>query len=140
MARFRVRRMMAELLAALALSLGAVALALVAGDAAAHLSAHAQTAPSPATATAAEVLRQVVERGGGRYAGDCAATRSPEDRDTICSKLVGERGDLRAYLLGRTFSEFSTWAFVEQTPSGWRFAGAAPLDFFAFHIAIPWPR
>lgn len=87
-----------------------------------------------------DIVRLVVESRGGVYAGDCAATRSPEDVGKICSKLIAERSGLRAYLVGRTFSEFSTWVFVEQTPAGWQPAGTAPLDFFATQIAIPWPR
>ena len=74
------------------------------------------------------------------YAGDCAATRSPDDIGKICSKLVDERGTLRAYLIGRTFSEFSTWVFVEQSATGWSVVGTSPLDFFAAAVAIPWPN
>jgi hypothetical protein len=46
----------------------------------------------------------------------------------------------RAYLTGRTFSEYSTWVFVSRTPAGWSVAGTAPLDFFATEEVIPWPE
>ncbi len=93
-----------------------------------------------AAATAEEAVRQAVERDGAVYAGDCASTRSPQDVGKICSKFVDERNDMRAYLAGRTFSEFSRWVFVEQIPAGWQVAGVAPLDFFAQSLDIPWPR
>lgn len=93
-----------------------------------------------AAATAEEAVRQSVADDGGVYAGDCAAARSPDDLGKVCSRLIDERNGLRAYLAGRTFSEFSTWVFVEQTTGGWRVAGTAPLDFSATSIEIPWPR
>ena len=73
------------------------------------------------------------------YAGDCSATVSPRDIGKTCSKLGDERGDLRAYLIGRTFSEFSRWVFVRRDRDGWRTAGTAPLDFFAPSLDVPWP-
>jgi hypothetical protein len=93
-----------------------------------------------ASPTPEEAVRLVVEAGGGVYAGDCAATRSPQDIGKTCSKLIEERGGQRAYLVGRTFSEFSTWVFVEQTGTGWQSRGTAPLDFSSTSIEIPWPR
>jgi hypothetical protein len=103
--------------------------------------ARAESAIERAAApTAEEAVRLVIEADGAVYAGDCAATRSPQDVGKVCSKLIGERNGLRAYLTGRTFSEFSTWIFVEQTATGWQPAGSAPLDFFATSIEIPWPR
>ncbi len=104
-------------------------------------SIRAQDAPaSPVAATAEEAVRWAVERDGDVYAGDCAGTRSPQDIGKVCSKLVDERDGIRAYLTGRTFSEFSTWVFVEQTAAGWQVAGTAPLDFFSQSLEIPWPR
>jgi hypothetical protein len=103
--------------------------------------ARAQTAAEQsAAATPEDAIRLVVEAGGQTYAGDCAATRSPQDAGKTCSKLIEERDGMRAYLAGRTFSEFSTWIFVEQTNSGWQSLGTEPLDFFATSIQIPWPK
>lgn len=93
-----------------------------------------------AAATPDDVVRLVVEADGKTYAGDCAATRSPQDVGKTCSKLIEERNGVRAYLTGRTFSEFSTWIFVEQTTSGWLAAGTTPLDFSATSMEIPWPK
>ncbi len=74
------------------------------------------------------------------YAGDCAATESPRDIGKVCSKFIAQRGALRAYLVGRTFSEFSAWVFVEQTRDGWIPLGTAPLDFAAPVLVVPWPE
>ena len=101
----------------------------------------AEANPEPTAApTADDAVRLTVERDGAAYAGECAATRSPEDVGKVCSKLVEERGGARAYLIGRTFSEFTTWVFVEQSTAGWRVSGTTALDFFATSIEIPWPR
>lgn len=84
-------------------------------------------------------VRQIIEATGAAYAGDCGSTRSPDDAGKICSRFVEQLADVRAYLIGRTFSEFSRWVFVEHTPDGWRDAGAAELDFFVERLQPPWP-
>ncbi len=129
------------LMGALLLSVTALAgasTALVAERAAAEPTAAATEALSATSPD--EAVRLAVERQGETYAGDCAATISPRDAGKICSKLVETRGDQRAYLTGRTFSEFSTWVFVEESAAGWRVAGTAALDFFAESLVIPWPN
>lgn len=101
---------------------------------------HAESVATPAATSAEEAVRSAVEATGAVYAGDCATTRSPDDIGKVCAKLIGSRGAMHAYLIGRTFSEFSTWVFVEETPAGWRVVGTAPLDFHAPALDIPWPR
>lgn len=102
---------------------------------------HAEPAEAPAAAASAEdALRQLVESAASEYAGDCAATRSPRDLGKTCSKLIETRGDVRAYLTGRTFSEFSQWVFIQQDSTGWRVVTTAPLDFHAASLDIPWPN
>lgn len=104
--------------------------------------ATAQTLPAATmpAATPEDAVRQVVEAQGTRYAGDCAATRSPADRGATCSRFVSEQGGVRAYLTGRTFSEFSAWVFVAPQGGGWHVVGMAPLDFLDTRGHIPWPR
>src|SRR5215208_2233866 len=134
MSRVRSRSTIASLLAGLALGLGAVALmygAVSRSDAA---------EPAPATATAEEALAAFVVLGGGVFAGPCAQTRSPDDIGKLCAAFVDERDHLRAYLLGRTFSEFTTWVFLDEDGSGWTVLASAPLDFHDTTMAIPWPR
>lgn len=103
------------------------------------LAATTTGAPAVAPDRAETVVRRFIEDRGAVYAGDCAGTRSPEDVGKICSTLAAERDDLRAYMIGRTFSEYTTWVFVGQTDAGWLLVGSAPLDFFAPPDAIPWP-
>jgi hypothetical protein len=123
--------------AAVVLTLTLALIACAAGPA--RLGAETQGL-APAAPTAEEALRRHVEGEGGAYASDCAATRSPRDLGKVCSRFIAERDGLRAYLIGRTFSEFSTWVFVEQTSAGWRVAATAPLDFFSQSLDVPWPR
>lgn len=82
----------------------------------------------------------VVQVGDSVYAGDCAATESPRDIGKVCSKYIAQRGSMRAYLIGRTFSEFSSWVFVEQKRDGWVVVATTPLDFAAPSLVVPWPE
>lgn len=77
---------------------------------------------------------------GSQYAGPCDQTRSPDDIGKVCSKLIEQRGALRAYLIGRTFSEFSTWVFVTPRDAGWAVLGTEDLDFHDLTGSIPWPN
>jgi hypothetical protein len=129
------RRCFALLAAALGAMLTLGVIAEAAG--AQHRDDDAAT-PAPA-ATPEAAIRQIVLGTGLAYAGDCATTRSPEDTGKICSKFVAAQGGMRAYLIGRTFSEFSRWAFVRQTPAGWQSAGTVTLDLSASDAVIPWP-
>ncbi len=89
-------------------------------------------------ATADDAVRAAVEATGDSYAGDCAATVSPRDVGKVCAKFAAEKDGVRAYMAGRTFSEFSRWVFVTADPTGgWRVVAVADLDFFA--TTIPWP-
>jgi hypothetical protein len=103
-----------------------------------------QVDPDPATATAPAptpeaAVAQLVQATGAAYAGDCATTQSPDDAGKVCSRFVAERSDLRAYMLGRTFSEFNEWAFVKQVAGGWEPAGTAPQDPLSAGDEVPWP-
>lgn len=101
---------------------------------------HASELQANAALTADDAVRIQVEASGATYAGDCGSTRSPDDIGKVCSKFIDERGTLRAYLTGRTFSEFNTWVFVQQGAGGWSVANTEPLDFFATDFSIPWPN
>ena len=87
-----------------------------------------------------DAVRAAVEATGGRYAGDCSQTVSPRDIGAVCSKLAGEQGGTRAFMVGRAFSEFSSWLFLEQTPSGWRLTAELPLSLESDTGEIPWPH
>ena len=124
----------------IALTGAVLAMALLAcGDGPAKIQAQ-DTDTTVAAAAADDVVRRFVGESGEAYAGDCASTRSPDDIGKVCSKLIEEKGGLKAYLIGRTFSEFSTWVFVNQTSAGFVAAGSEALDFFDTTGAVPWPR
>ncbi len=121
--------------AGLLLSLAVMSAATAAADPALAASS---TAEAPATPEAA--VEQVVTAQGAVYAGDCASTRSPQDVGKVCARFAAERSGMRAYLAGRTFSEFTQWVFVAPADGGWRVVGTAPLDFFATTPTVPWPH
>lgn len=107
-------------------------LALAAGASTARADEAAVAVPSAGEAVAAAVAQD-----GAAYAGDCAGTVSPRDAGKVCSKLVDERDGMKAYLVGRTFSEFARWVFVAPSADGWRVVLTTALDPFASDV--PWP-
>ena len=135
MPHIRPRTTLAPLLAGLALGMGAVVLAY-----GAVCTADAAAPTAFAAGTPEEALAAYVMRDGGTYAGPCAQTRSPDDIGKVCAGFVDERDHLHAYLLGRTFSEFTTWVFLGEDGHGWTVLASAPLDFHDATAAIPWPR
>lgn len=88
--------------------------------------------------TPVEALRLYVEDQGMVFAGECAVTISPDDLGKTCWKLVDQRENVQAYLIGRTFSEYSAWVFVEEREGGYVVSTTKPLDFYG-NGAIPWP-
>lgn len=96
----------------------------------------ARMAPSPE-----EALAEFVAMLGSPFAGPCAETRSPRDLGEICAGFMGEREQdgSRAYLIGRTFSEYGTWVFVRPNDGQWAVVATLPLDFTSLDPAIPWP-
>ena len=127
----RARRTLAVMMATAAILL------MVAGT---HVSlVAAESLPSQPIAESPEAaVRAAVETAGDVYAGDCASTVSPRDAGKVCSRLVAENDGARAYLTGRTFSEFSRWVFVAPMDGGWTVTGTAALDFFGAPTP-PWP-
>lgn len=84
-------------------------------------------------------LASFISAQGQAFAGACADTSAPEDIGKVCVRLVEERGGVRAYLAGRTFSEFDRWLFVAQDSAGWTVIADAPLNPSADTMSIPWP-
>jgi len=85
-------------------------------------------------------LQRSIEQRGAVYAGDCAGTSSPRDVGASCSRLVAEEDGVQAYLVGRTFSEFSHWLFLTRAGDGrWLVKAEIPLDFNAATLEVPWP-
>jgi hypothetical protein len=83
-------------------------------------------------------VQEAVQAANQVYAGDCAAA-TPANGGQVCSKYVADRGQLSAYLIGLTFSEYTRWVFVQQTPEGWLPLSTAILDDSATSVTVPWP-
>jgi hypothetical protein len=97
------------------------------------------SASAPVQPTPEAAIGAFVQATGDEYAGLCEQTRSPADIGKVCSKLIEQRGTVQAHLIGRTFSEFSTWVFVTPQDSGWTVLGTETLDFLDTSGSIPWP-
>lgn len=134
MLRLRPFARFAPLVTGVALGLGAVVFlsGLTCGSGAAE-------SPALVAATEDEALAAFVQSRGETFAGACEQTRSPQDIGKVCARFVAERDGTRAYLIGRTFSEFSTWVFLTRTADGWNVAGSTPLNFHDTSMTIPWP-
>ena len=133
MSRLRPMAAVVRLAIGIALGLGAIVLlqgCTGGGDA---------DASSATAATPQDAVAVFVQARGDRFAGACESTRSPEDIGKVCARLIDGRDGLQAYLIGRTFSEFSTWVFVGQQDGGWAVAATTPLDFHDMTMTIPWP-
>lgn len=132
----RLRPMTAVVRLAIGIALGLGAIVLLQGCTGGRdVDASSATAATPQDAVAA-----FVQARGDRFAGACESTRSPEDIGKVCARLIDERDGLQAYLIGRTFSEFSTWVFVGQQDGGWAVVATTPLDFHDMTMTIPWPE
>lgn len=83
---------------------------------------------SVAYATPEDVVQAFVEEHGELYAGECPGTE--EQIGYICSKLFGSVGDIQAYGIGRTRSEFTWCVYARLTQEGWVYAGDGPFNFF----------
>src|SRR5690348_3570870 len=70
-----------------------------------------EPAATLATNTPEEALASFVAARALPFAGPCEQTRSPRDVGQVCERFIEQRASdgMRAYLIGRTFSEFTTW-------------------------------
>lgn len=92
-------------------------------------------------ATAEEVLRVYVENLLNRgFSGNCAEARRPNDIGKVCYTLRGQRGDMQAYELGPTFSEFTMLVIVRQKGASWEIVKVENRDPTQPAVpGIPWP-
>jgi hypothetical protein len=97
------------------------------------------TLQGAAVASPQAAVAEAVEAQSSVYSGDCADAVSPQDLGKLCSKFVAQSGALRAYVVGRTFSEFTQWIFIRQSAGGWQPLAAVAFDGSAAMPAIPWP-
>lgn len=118
----------------------ALAVAAIAGLQSFAPGSRAETVQTTAAATAEEAVQQHLQGRGLLYAGACDATRSPQDIGKVCSRYIEAQAGVRAYMVGRTFSEFDTWLFADQAAGGWTVVASVPLDFHDMTGMIPWPE
>jgi hypothetical protein len=86
-------------------------------------------------ATPAGAIQQAIQPYGYVYSGDCGVA-TPADIGRYCSKESAVHEPVHAYLVGRTFSEYSIWVFIQQQGDEW-----IPLGTVAYDQSnvIPWP-
>jgi len=60
-----------------------------------------------------------VEEYGEQYAGDCATTDVDTDVGKYCFQLWEDRGDSAIYVIGISFSKYSTWLLLKQADGAW---------------------
>ena len=97
--------------------------------------------PTPNTASPEASLGNYIEETlGETFLEDCSRAVVEEVAGKICSIFRGERGDLRAYILGRTFSEPFQWAILEKQGTDWRVIHTPAIRFDTAGVpGIPWP-
>lgn len=77
---------------------------------------------------------------GKSYLEDCTKATVERDTGKTCSVFRGERGNMRAYVLGTTFSEATQWAFVQERNGQWNVIQAQPITPETAAIpGVPWP-
>jgi hypothetical protein len=107
------------------------------------VSANPTATPSPQfSGPAEEALGRYVESTlGTPYLEDCSRADASQDTGKTCSTFRGEREGQRAYVLGRTFSEGTQWAFLGQTSGGqWAVVNTTPITRDNAAVpGIPWP-
>ena len=97
--------------------------------------------PTAETPSLEEVLGAYARQSHQKeYAGDCEAAELPGDEGKLCTAFRGDRGSMKAFVAGLTFSEFFTWVFVEQKAGQWNVVGEFPIRPQADDVpGIPWP-
>jgi hypothetical protein len=96
------------------------------------------TPPPPAderVATPQDAVALWVIAQGAQYAGDCAATSLDTDVGKVCSSQYSAAGADVVYIVGPTFSEFTTYLLVSEEASGWYVADTAPAEM---GVPPPW--
>lgn len=99
------------------------------------------TATPPGSGPAEQALARYVETTLGKpYFEDCSKADTQRDVGKICSIFRGERGNLRAFVLGGTFSEGTQWAILEEKGGQWSVIQTPPITRDTAGIpGIPWP-
>ena len=96
--------------------------------------------PTPQTVAPKDALDAYVrDTLQTEYAGDCKDAQLPGDEGKLCTSFRGDRGPMKAYVAGPTFSEFANWIFLERKAGQWRVTGEFPIRPQADDVpGIPW--
>jgi hypothetical protein len=74
------------------------------------------------------------------YAGDCSASILPKGEGRVCSTFKGERQGQRAYILGASSYESTTWVFLRQDGGNWQVYATQPVKPDTANVpGAPWP-
>jgi hypothetical protein len=92
-----------------------LALAAACGD---NGEAEPEATPTPEGPTAIDALADwVAQNRNVAFVGDCADAQRGVDVGKWCASEIGQRGTLRAYGMGPTFSEPTTFAIIDTGPA-----------------------
>ena len=108
------------------------------GDKATPTPAEATPDASAGAATALEsYVRDMLTL---EYAGDCSASILPKGEGRVCSTFKGERLGQRAYILGASSYESTTWVFLRQDGGNWQVYATQPVKPDTANVpGAPWP-
>jgi hypothetical protein len=98
--------------------------------------------PEPQTTGAIEtVLATHAQTTQGKaFVPDCAAANPMADVDKICATARGERENMRAFVLGLTFSEGIEWVILTEAAGQWTVTDVIPLTADNAGVpGVPWP-
>jgi hypothetical protein len=97
--------------------------------------------PTPDRTSEEEALAAWVrDNRNVNFVNNCRDAQPGVDVGKWCGTLLGERGTLRAYALGPTFSEATSFAMLQETADGWKVLSVTNRDPSAGEIpGIPWP-
>jgi len=129
----------------LAIGLALVAVYLAACDYGGDVASNPAPSESPAASgdsgSAEETLKRFVERRLGLgFVADCEDAKRPDDIGKQCAHFRGEKGELRAYELGPTFSRYTRLIILKRIDDGWTIEHLESRDPAAPPVpGIPWP-
>jgi len=98
--------------------------------------------PTPTTPGPVEVIAQWVhDNRNVDFIGECSSAKQGVDIGKLCVSVAGQRGTLRAYNLGPTFSDPTALAMLQQDKDGtWKVLSVTNRDPSAGDVpGIAWP-
>jgi len=96
--------------------------------------------PEAETVSAEQALTDYIKTQLNQdYAGDCTTAIVPQGTG-VCSADRGSRGDQKAFLIGPSSFEFTTWVFLKKTGTTWAVESTLPVNPETVNApGAPWP-